>query len=282
MSVCTIGIIGAGVAGSGIAQLSVTAGFDVILVDISDDAVTKSIATIAGNLARLVAKSKISATERDAALARITRSVAFEALGPADLVIEATPENFELKSNVLKRIDPLIRPDTIVASATSSLSITKLASALSHPDRFVGMQFFHPVPVMALVEIVRGLQTSDATRDAVETLSMKLGKAPVTVRNGSCSVISRILSLMVNEAFFVLAEGNADPSEIDEGMKLGCNHPIGPLALADLIGLDVLLSVMQSIHDELGDFEIPPGASPQGDGRRGISRRKSGRGVYRY
>ena len=187
-------------------------------------------------------------------------------------MIEATPENFELKSNVLKRIDPLIRPDTIVASATSSLSITKLASALSHPDRFVGMQFFHPVPVMALVEIVRGLQTSDATRDAVETLSMKLGKAPVTVRNGSCSVISRILSLMVNEAFFVLAEGNADPSEIDEGMKLGCNHPIGPLALADLIGLDVLLSVMQSIHDELGDFEIPPGASPQGDGRRGISR----------
>jgi 3-hydroxybutyryl-CoA dehydrogenase len=278
----TIGIIGAGAAGSGTAQLSSTAGFDVILIDVSDAAISKGIAAVSGNLDRLVGTGKISTADKDAAIARIRGTVTYEALATADVVIEAVPENFKLKVKVLKQLDPLVRPDAIIASTTSSLSITKLASAISHPARFIGMQFFHPVPAMALVEIVRGLQTSDTTRDAAETLSMKLGKTPVTVKSGPCSVISRILSLMVNEAFFVLAEGKADPSEVDEGMKLGCNHPMGPLALADLIGLDVLLSVIQSIHDELGDSKYRPAPLLRELVAAGYLGRKSGRGVYRY
>jgi 3-hydroxybutyryl-CoA dehydrogenase len=197
-------------------------------------------------------------------------------------VIEAATENAELKLKILKQIDPLIRPDAIVASNTSSVSITKLASAISHPDRFIGMHFFNPVPVTGLVEIVRGLQTSDATHDIVEALAARLGKSPITVRNSPGFVVNRILLPMLNEAFFVLAEGDANPTEIDDGMKLGCNHPIGPLGLADLIGLDVLLSVMQTIHDEFEDPKYRPAPLLKEMVAAGYLGRKSGRGVYRY
>jgi 3-hydroxybutyryl-CoA dehydrogenase len=197
-------------------------------------------------------------------------------------VIEAATENLELKVKILKQIDQLVRPDAIVATNTSSVSITKLASAISHPDRFIGMHFFNPVPVMALVEIVRGLQTSDATHDAVEALSVKLGKTPITVKSSPGFVVNRLLLPMLNEAFFLLAEGDANPTEIDDGMKLGCNHPIGPLALADLIGLDVLLSVMQTIHDDFGDSKYRPAPLLKEMVAAGYLGRKSGRGVYRY
>jgi 3-hydroxybutyryl-CoA dehydrogenase len=282
MPVRTIGIIGAGTMGSGIAQVSVTAGLDVILVDVSEAAVDKGAATVMRNLDRLVVKGKMSAMETDAAVARITRSTAYDALRPADIVIEAATENFELKREILKQIDPLVRPNAIVASNTSSVSITKLASAISQPDRFIGMHFFNPVPVMALVEIVRGLQTSDATHDLVEALSAKLGKTPITVANSPGFVVNRILLPMLNEAFFVLATGDANPTDIDDGMTLGCNHPIGPLALADLIGLDVLLSVMQTIHDEFGDPKYRPALLLKELVAAGYLGRKSGRGVYRY
>src|SRR6266852_4675153 len=244
MPVRTIGILGAGTMGSGIAEMS--------------------------------------AAERHAALGCITSSTAYDALRLADIVIEAATENLELKVNILRQIDPLVRPDAIVASNTSSVSITKLASAISRPDRFIGMHFFNPVPVMALVEIVRGLQTSDATQDIVEALSMKLGKSPITVKSSPGFVVNRILLPMLNEAFFVLAEGDTNPTDIDDGMKLGCNHPIGPLALADLIGLDVLLSVMQSIHGEFGDSKYRPAPLLKEMVAAGYLGRKSGRGVYRY
>jgi len=282
MLVRTIGIIGAGTMGSGIAQVSASAGYSVILIDVSEDAVDMGVAAIARNLDRLVAKGKMSATERDAAVRRISRSTAYDALASADIVVEAATENLELKVKILKLIDPLVRPDAIVASNTSSVSITKLASAISHPDRFIGMHFFNPVPVMSLVEIVRGLQTSDATHDIVEALSKKLGKMPITVKSSPGFVVNRILLPMLNEAFFVLAEDDAKPSEIDDAMKLGCNHPIGPLALADLIGLDVLLSVMQSIHDDFGDSKYRPAPLLKELVAAGHLGRKSGRGIYRY
>ena len=212
----------------------------------------------------------------------IRETTAFEELAPADVVIEAATENFEIKVNILKRVDALVRAETIVASNTSSISITKLASAMSRPDRFIGMHFFNPVPIMALVEIVRGLQTSDATHDAIEALVLQLGKSPITVKSGPGFLVNRILLPMINEAFFVLAEGDSSATEIDEGMKLGCNHPIGPLALADMIGLDVLLVVMQTIHDEFGDSKYRPCPLLKEMVAAGYLGRKSGRGVYRY
>ena len=282
MPIRTIGIIGAGTMGSGIAQISATAGLTVILVDVSEAAVDKGLATITRNFDRLVIKGKMSAAEKDAALGRINRSKNYDVLRPADIIIEAATENFEVKVKILKQIDALVRPDAIVASNTSSVSITKLASAISHPDRFIGMHFFNPVPVMALVEIVRGLQTSIATHDLVETLSTKLGKVPITVKSSPGFVVNRILLPMLNEAFFVLAEDDANPTDIDEAMKLGCNHPIGPLALADLVGLDVLLSVMQMIHDEFADSKYRPAPLLKEMVAAGYLGRKSGRGVYRY
>jgi 3-hydroxybutyryl-CoA dehydrogenase len=282
MPIRIVGIVGAGTMGSGIAQVLAIAGLNVTLIDVSEAALDKGVATLVHNLDRLVDKGKMSATERDSAVGRIARSIAYEALGPSDIVIEAATESFELKVKILKQIDPLVRPATIVASITSSVSITKLASAISHPERFIGMHFFNPVPVMALVEVVRGLQTSDATHDIVEALAAKLGKAPITVKSSPGFVVNRILLPMLNEAFFVLAEGDADPTDIDEGMKLGCNHPIGPLGLADLIGLDVLLSVMQTIHEEFGDSKYRPAPLLKEMVAAGYLGRKSGRGVYRY
>ena len=282
MPIRTIGIIGAGTMGSGIAQVCAVAALDVILTDVDDARVEKGVAAVGRNLDRLVAKNKLSAADKEAALARIQRSTNYDALAPADIVIEAATENLEVKLTIFERIDPTVRPDAVVASNTSSVSITKLAAAISHSDRFIGMHFFNPVPVMGLVEIVRGIQTSDATHDAVEALALKLGKIPITVKSSPGFVVNRILLPMLNEAFFVLAEGDGGATEIDQGMKLGCNHPIGPLALADLIGLDVLLSVMQTIHGEFGDPKYRPAPLLKELVAAGYLGRKTGRGVYRY
>ena len=282
MPVRTIGVVGAGTMGSGIAQVAGAAGLGVTLVDVSDAAVQKGLDAVKSNLARAVARGKATEAEKEAALRLIRGTTALDDVASADVVIEAATENFELKVNLLKRIDALVPAEAIVASNTSSISITKLASVISHPDRVIGMHFFNPVPIMALVEIVRGLQTSDATHDTIEALSLKLAKKPITVKSGPGFVVNRILLPMINEAFFVLAEGNASATEIDEGMKLGCNHPIGPLALADLIGLDVVLAVMQTIHDEFADSKYRPCPLLKEFVAAGYLGRKTGRGVYRY
>ena len=282
MQVRRMGVIGAGAMETGIAQVTAIAGLGVALIDVNDAAIEKGLDVIKGNLQKMVAKAKMTEAEKETALRSIRGTTALEDLAHADVVIEAVTEDFELKANILKRLDALVRADTIIASSSSSISITKLASTISHPDRFIGMHFFNPVPIMALVEIVRGLQTSDATHDAIETLALQLGKTPITVKSGPGFLVNRILLPMINEVFFVLAEGDATATEIDEGMKLGCNHPIGPLALADSIGLDVLLAVMQTIHDEFGDSKYWPCPLLKEMVAAGYLGRKTGRGVYRY
>lgn len=282
MPIRTVGIIGAGTMGNGIAQVCATAGLDVVITDVSPAAAEKGAAEVANRFQGLAAKAKISAEDIAAALRRITASSRYEDLGPVDLLIEAAPEDAELKVGIFRQINPIIRSDTIVASSTSSVSITRLASAISHPDRFIGMHFFNPVPEMRLVEVVRSLQTSDATHDVIERLVTRLGKTPITVRSSPGFVVNRLLLPMLNEAFFALAEGYAEPTDIDDAMKLGCNHPIGPLALADLIGLDVLLAVMQAMHDEFGDSKYRPAQLLRELVAAGYLGRKVGRGVYRY
>ena len=236
MKIESVGIIGAGTMGNGIAQACAVSGIPVVMVDIADAAVSKGLATISGSLERLIKKEKLTAAERDAALARIQVSTQYEALKSVQLVIEAATENFDLKVKIIGQVDKLVAPEVIIASNTSSISITKLAAVTSRSDRFIGMHFFNPVPMMALVEIIRGLQTSDATHQAVLEMAQALGKSPITVKNAPGFVVNRILVPMINEAFFVLSEGLATAEDIDAGMKLGCNQPIGPLALADMVG----------------------------------------------
>lgn len=282
MTISTVGIIGAGTMGNGIAQACAVSGINVVMVDISDAAVQKGVATVTGSLDRLIKKEKITEADKSAALARIKTSTSYDDLKAAQIVVEAATENYELKLKILKQVDALVAPEVIIASNTSSISITKLAAATSRADRFIGMHFFNPVPMMALVEIIRGLQTSDATHDTVKQLSERLGKSPITVKNAPGFVVNRILVPMINEAFFVLAEGLATPEDIDAGMKLGCNQPIGPLALADMIGLDVCLAVMDVYLTEFGDSKYRPCPLLKEMVAAGRLGRKTGRGVYQY
>jgi len=282
MAISTVGIIGAGTMGNGIAQACAVSGLNVVMVDISDAAVAKGVATVASSLDRLLKKEKITAADKDAALARIKGSTSYEDLKAADIVIEAATENYDLKVKILKQIDAMVGPEVIIASNTSSISITKLAAVTSRADKFIGMHFFNPVPMMALVEIIRGLQTSDTTHAAVETMATALGKTPITVKNAPGFVVNRILVPMINEAFFVLAEGLATPEDIDAGMKLGCNQPIGPLALADMVGLDVCLAVMEVYLSEFGDSKYRPCPLLKEMVAAGRLGRKTGRGVYQY
>ena len=282
MSITTVGIIGAGTMGNGIAQACAVSGINVVMVDISDASVAKGIATVSGSLDRLVKKEKITAADKDAAMARIKGSTSYDDLKAAQLVIEAATENYDLKVKILKQIDALVASDVIVATNTSSISITKLAAATSRADRFIGMHFFNPVPMMALVEIIRGLQTSDATHDAVHAMAKALGKTPITVKNAPGFVVNRILVPMINEAFFVLSEGLATAEDIDAGMKLGCNQPIGPLALADMVGLDVCLAVMEVYLSEYGDSKYRPCPLLKEMVAAGRLGRKTGQGVYTY
>ncbi len=282
MSFRNIGIVGAGTMGNGIAQTCALAGFSVVMLDINAAAVDKGLATVSASLDRLVKKDKLSAADKDLALGRIKGSTQYDELAACDLVIEAATENLGLKIKILQQLDGLLGPDAVLASNTSSISITQLAAATGRAHRFIGMHFFNPVPMMTLVEIIRGLQTDDATHDAVFALARQLGKTPITVRNAPGFVVNRILVPMINEAFFVLAEGLATPEDIDAGMRLGCNHPIGPLALADLIGLDVCLAVMDVYLQEFGDSKYRPCPLLKEMVAAGRLGRKTGRGVYAY
>lgn len=282
MSIQTVGIIGAGTMGNGIAQACAVSGVNVVMVDISDAAVAKGLATVAGSLDRLIKKEKMTEADKTAALSRIKTSTNYDDLKVAQLVIEAATENYDLKVKIVKQLDGMLAPEAIIASNTSSISITKLAAVTQRADRFIGMHFFNPVPMMALVEIIRGLQTSDATHTAVHDLSTRLGKSPITVKNAPGFVVNRILVPMINEAFFVLAEGVASAEDIDAGMKLGCNQPIGPLALADMIGLDVCLAVMDVYLQEFGDSKYRACPLLKEMVAAGQLGRKTGKGVYTY
>ena len=278
----TVGIIGAGTMGNGIAQACAVSGIRVVMIDVAQAAVDKGLATIAGSLDRLIKKEKLTADGKAQALSLIQGSTNYEDLKGAQLVIEAATENEALKVKILQQLDGILAPEVIVATNTSSISITKLAAATQRADRFIGMHFFNPVPMMALVEIIRGLQTSDATHDAVKALAEALGKTPITVKNAPGFVVNRILVPMINEAFFVLAEGLATPEDIDAGMKLGTNQPIGPLALADMIGLDVCLAVMNVYMAEYNDSKYRPVPLLKEMVAAGWLGRKTGRGVYTY
>jgi len=282
VEVNTVAVVGAGTMGTGIAQVSCITGINVILADVTQAQADLGAAKIAANLDRLVAKQTIASADRDAALQRLTRGSGFDSLGSAEIVIEAVPEDPATKLRVVREIDAVAPEGAIIATNTSSISVTKLAAVTSRPDRFIGLHFFNPVPVMALVEVVRGLQTSDETHDEVHRLITRLGKTPINVKNSPGFVVNRILLPMLNEAFFVLAEGDAAAADIDDAMKLGCRHPMGPLALADLIGLDVLLSVMRTLHEEFGDPKYRPAPALGELVAAGYLGRKSGRGVYRY
>ena len=278
----TVGVIGAGTMGNGIAQACGVSGLDVVMVDIAESAVTRGQATIASSLDRLLKKEKITAADKDAAVKRIQGTTRYEALQSCDFIIEAATENEELKVKLLRQVDALVRPDVILATNTSSISITRLAAATSRPGKFIGMHFFNPVPMMSLVELIRGHLTEDATVAATAALVKALGKTPIVVKNSPGFVVNRILCPMINEAVLALQEGLASAEEIDNGMKLGCSHPIGPLALADMVGLDVLLAVMEVFYRDFNDPKYRPALLLKEMVAAGQLGRKSGRGFYTY
>jgi len=282
MAIESVGIVGAGTMGNGIAQAVAVAGLKAVMIDVSDDALKRGVATLTHSMERLVSKGKLDPAVRDSALARIDTSTDYQRLASVDLVIEAATENAELKTRILKQIDAVAKPDAIVASNTSSISITALATTFADPTRFIGMHFFNPVPMMPLIEVIRGLQTGDRTAQAVHELATRLDKTPIGVKNAPGFVVNRILVPMINEAFFVLQEGIASAEDIDAGMKLGANHPIGPLALADLVGLDVCLSVMDVFLKDFGDSKYRAAPLLREMVAAGRLGRKTGRGVYQY
>ena len=282
MTVKHVGIVGAGTMGNGIAQAFAVAGVPVTMTDIGEAQLQRGLKTVDGSLDRLVKKDKMSAADKAAALARIQTSTSLDALRAADLVIEAATENLGLKLEIFGRIDQAAKADAVIATNTSSISITRLAAATKRPDKVIGMHFFNPVPVMQLVEVIRGLQTSDATYAAAEAIAKHIGKHPVKVRNSPGFVVNRMLCPMINEAVFALAEGLATAPEIDEAMKLGCNHPIGPLALCDLIGLDVELAVMQVLFEGFKDPKYRPAPLLVDMVDAGYLGRKVGKGFFTY
>ena len=282
MSLSKIGVIGAGLMGNGIAQVSAAAGLDVVMVDVSDAAVARGMAAIGTSLDRLVKKEKISAADAAVVRGRIHGTTRYADLAAAQLVIEAATENLEIKRKIMQQADEILRPDTVLASNTSSISITALAAATTKPERFIGMHFFNPVPLMALVEVIRGLLTSDAAQATAVDFIRRIGKTAIGVKNSPGFAVNRVLCPMINEAIFAVQEGVATAAEIDEGMKLGCNHPIGPLALADLVGLDTLLSIMEIFQRDFGDPKYRPAPLLREMVAAGLYGRKSGKGFFSY
>lgn len=282
MTITSIGIIGAGTMGNGIAQVAASAGYDVVLLDVSDAALEKGLAALSNSLDRLIKKEVISHEQKSQTLARIKTTTQYTDLAPVSLVIEAATENQAIKESILQRVDRVVSKDTIIASNTSSISITHLGSRNSRPERFIGIHFFNPPPLMALIEVIMGKETSPETLKAVLAMATQMGKEPIAVQSSPGFVVNRILLPMINEAFFVLHEGIASPEDIDTGMKLGCNHPIGPLALADLIGLDTCLAIMEVYHKEFKDDKYRPSPLLIDLVAKGHLGRKTGRGVYAY
>lgn len=278
----TIGVIGGGTMGNGIAHVAARAGFNVILHDINQPLLDRALSTISRNMDREVAKNKLIAAEKEAAFRRIVPSIRHTALADADFVIEAVVEQLEVKTKVFQALDEITRPGVILASNTSSISITKIGSKTKRPDKVIGMHFMNPVPVMTLVEVVRGLATSGETYAVTKQLSESLGKTPVEVNDYPGFVSNRVLMPMINEAIFCVMEGVGTEEAIDSVMKLGMNHPIGPLALADLIGLDVCLDIMEVLHTGLGDSKYRPCPLLRKMVDAGHLGRKSGHGFYKY
>jgi 3-hydroxybutyryl-CoA dehydrogenase len=278
----TVGVIGAGTMGIGIAQACVLAGLEVAMIDVDEQLIARGRDAVANGLDRLLKKAKLSAADRDAALGRLRGGTDYAVLRTCDFIIEAATEEEALKLKILRQVDAVAKDDAIVATNTSSISITKLGTTTKRPSRFVGLHFFNPVPVMALVEVVRGRQTDDSTVEAASALAKRLGKTPVVVKDSPGFVVNRLLCPMLNEAVFAYAEGIAAAKDIDEAMKLGCNHPIGPLALADLIGLDVLLAVMEVFHREFKDPKYRPAPLLKEMVAEGKLGRKTGRGFHTY
>jgi 3-hydroxybutyryl-CoA dehydrogenase len=277
-----IGIVGAGTMGNGIAQVCAAAGLSVIMTDISEAALARGMSVVTGSLERLVNKQKMTDADRQAALKRIATTTDSTKLADCDLVIEAATENEDLKIKILKDLCTKLRPSALLATNTSSISITKLAAATDRPDRFIGMHFFNPVPLMALLELIRGLQTSDETHAKAAEFAKRVGKVAITAKNSPGFAVNRILCPMINEAIFALAEGIATAEDLDAGMKLGCNHPIGPLALADMIGLDTMLSVMEVFYEGFNDPKYRPAPLLKEMVAAGHLGRKTGQGFYSY
>ncbi len=277
-----VGIVGAGTMGHGIAQVAVQSGFNTRLVDIDPAALERGIAGVEKGLGKLAAKGKISAEDQAAARARLATGSEIAALADCDLVVEAVVEKLEVKTAVLGQLDAACPEGTILATNTSSISITRLAAATSRPEKVIGMHFMNPVPLMRLVEIIRGLATDQATYDAVEAATRQMGKTPVEVHDAPGFVSNRVLMPMINEAIFCLAEGVGSAEAVDEVMKLGMNHPMGPLALADLIGLDICLDILRVLQEGFGDPKYRPCPLLVKMVDAGYLGRKTGRGFYKY
>ncbi len=282
MGIDRMAVIGAGQMGSGIAQVAAQAGLEVVVADAAPDLARRAVEKLGQTLAKLVEKGKLPAAEREKVLGRIRPAASLDECAGADLAIEAVVENMGVKQEIFRKLDALLRPEAILASNTSSISITGLAASTKRPDRFVGMHFMNPPPVMQLIEIIRGLQTSDATYQAILALAKRFGKTTVTSKDAPGFIVNRILIPLLNEACFALQEGLASPEDIDTGVRLGLNHPMGPLTLADFIGLDTCLYIAEVLHRELGDDKYRPAPLLRQYVAAGWFGRKAGRGFYRY
>ncbi|PMX03080.1 3-hydroxybutyryl-CoA dehydrogenase [Pseudomonas sp. FW215-R2] len=277
-----VGVVGAGTMGNGIAQVCAATGLSVKLLDVSSDSLERALAVISKNLDRQISKGTLDVDEKNAILKRIETTTKVEELSGADIVIEAATENLSLKNKILNQISGLVSTACIIASNTSSLSITQLASNVSYPERFIGLHFFNPVTVMQLVEVIKGVRTNGETHELVIDLVNRLDKSAITVVNRPAFVVNRILIPMINEAVLVYQEGLASAKDIDDGMMLGCNHPIGPLALADLVGLDTLLSIQESLYEGFNDSKYRPAPLLKEMVAAGFLGRKTGRGFHEY